>query len=174
MAAENIKSTNITGLDATPATKLRGGFGAADGAKIVTASCTVTTGKDTGSTYQLVRVKSTASIKMILVDNAALSASTAMDFGVYYSTANDGTPTALQGTAVDADFFASAVAMTNANAAVNITNESGTYTIDKRTKALWDAAGLTTDPGGYFDIVATATASTAGTGTMGITVIFTD
>jgi hypothetical protein len=174
MAAEHIKSTNITGLDATPATKLRGGQGAADGAKIVTASLTVTTGKDTGSTYQLVRVKSTASIKRITLDAAALSASTAFDFGVYYSSANDGTPTALQGTVVDADFFASAVACTNANLAVDITNESGTYTIDKRTKALWDAVGLTADPGGYLDIVATATASTAGTGTMGISVSFTD
>lgn len=174
MAAEHIKSANITDLDAVPPLKRRGGFGAGDGLKVCNASLTVTTGKDSGSTYQLVRVKTTASIKQILLDSAALSASTAFDFGVYYSDANDGTATANQGTAIDADLFASAVACTNANRAVDITNEQGDYTIDLRNKALWDALGLSSDPGGYFDIVATATASTAGTGTMGITVYYCD
>ncbi len=174
MGTEAIKSTNITGLDATPATKLRGGYGAGDGLKCVTASLTVTTTKDTGSTYQLVRVKTTASIKSIVLDSAALSASTAMDFGVYYSSANDGTPAALRGTVYDADFFADAVALTSAVRATDITNEAGHYTIDKHVQPLWQAVGMSADPGGYLDIVATATATTAATGVMGITVTYTD
>ena len=35
MAAENILSANITGLNAVPPTKLRGGYGSEDGLKSV-------------------------------------------------------------------------------------------------------------------------------------------
>jgi len=66
---------------------------------------------------------------------------------------------------VDID-CASAVAPTDK------TNSGGTYTIDKRGKQLWDALGLTSDPGGYFDIVAVVhtTDVTTGTGKMQIRV----
>jgi hypothetical protein len=58
----------------------------------------------------------------------------------------------------------------------DIINESGTYTLDKRIQPLWQALGLTADPGGNIDIVATVvtTAVTTGTGKFGISVLYTD
>jgi hypothetical protein len=78
--------------------------------------------------------------------------------------------------AIDADFFATAIDCASAVVPTEVVNESGTNTLDKRNQPLWQAAGLTTDPGGYFDIVASVitTAVTTGTGKFGISVKFTD
>ena len=61
---------------------------------------------------------------------------------------------------------ASDISCASAVASADVINESGNYTVDKRGKQLWDALGLTTDPGGFFDIVAVVhtTAVTTGTG----------
>jgi hypothetical protein len=173
MTTEALKSTAITNMDATPRLKATAGVGARDVLREVSASITSTTGKTSGSTYQLVRIPTTASVKKIVLDSAAQGSSTALDFGLYYSSDNrDGTPAALAGTVVDQDFFASAVDVSSAVRASDITNESGTYTIDKRLQPIWQAAGLSADPGGFFDIVATNTA-TINTGALfGISVTY--
>jgi hypothetical protein len=101
----------------------------------------------------------------------------AFNVGVYYATDGEGgRPTSLLvAAAISAALFASAVDCSGA-VATDITNESGTYTLDKRTQPLWQAAGLASDPGGYFDIVATVntTAVTTGTGKIGLRVSYTD
>jgi hypothetical protein len=72
-----------------------------------------------------------------------------------------GKPTALLAAARSTqDFFATAIDCASAVAPTDVTNESGTYTIDKRNQPIWQAVGLTTDPGGYFDIVATVVTTT--------------
>lgn len=175
MATEALKSTAITNMDATPRVKATAGAGARDGLKEISGTVTSTTGKTSPSTYQLVRLRSTAFVKRIVLDSAAQGSSTALDFGLYYSSDNrDGTSAANAGTVIDQDFFASAVDVSSAVRASDITNESGTYTLDKRIQPLWQAAGLSTDPGGYFDIVATSTA-TINTGALfGISVTYCD
>ncbi len=175
MTTEALKSTAITNMDATPRLKATAGEGARDGLKEISGTVTSTTGKTTGSTYQLVRLRTTAKVKRIVLDSAAQGSSTALDFGVYYSSdSRDGTQAALAGTVVDQDFFASAVDVSSAVRASDITNESGTYTLDKRIQPLWQAVGLSSDPGGYFDIVATSTA-TINTGALfGVSVAYCD
>lgn len=176
MTTEALKTTQITDLDAVPATKLTAGKGAKGNIAGITGFLTSTTGKTTGSTYRLARVPRNAVVKSILLDSAAQGSSTALDFGVYYSDdTDDGTAVANQGLVVSGAqaFFASAVDVSSAVRATDITNESGTYTIDKHNKELWDACGLSTDPGGFLDIVATSTA-TINTGALfGIDVRYT-
>ena len=62
-------------------------------------------------------------------------------------------------TAIDADFFASAVVMTTQSTLgwTPITFESGTYTAAKMKQPIWEAAGLSEDPGGFIDICFTNT-----------------
>ena len=59
---------------------------------------------------------------------------------------------------INATFHASAVSAAAAVAAgTEITNQSTLDNLSLRGKQLWDALGLTVDPGGYFDLVFTCT-----------------
>jgi hypothetical protein len=95
-----------------------------------------------------------------------------VQLGVYYSDSTiDGTAPANQGAVIDAKFFSDDIDCT---AAVlpgeKVFFTGGSNTPDKRNQPLWQAAGLTSDPGGFFDIVATVhtTAVTTGTGKLGV------
>lgn len=176
MAVDHVKSTPLTNLDATPAVISTAGEGAPAPLKSVSSGDVVgVASSSVNATYQFVRVPSNAKIKRILFDTETQAAG-AMDVGVYYATDGEGgKPTSLlAAAAISQALFASAVALT-ATAITDITNESGTYTPTKRLQPLWQAAGLSSDPGGYFDIVGTlTTAITTGTGKMGMTVEYTD
>ncbi len=52
------------------------------------------------------------------------------------------------------------------------TAEAGTYTMAKRNQPIWKAAGLSVDPGGYFDVAATAVNTVTVGGVMSIEVKF--
>ena len=71
-------------------------------------------------------------------------------------------------------FLATVIDCASAVVPTEVVNESGTYTLDKRKQPLWQAVGLSADPGGYFDIVATVktTAVTTGTGKFGVRVAY--
>jgi hypothetical protein len=75
------------------------------------------------------------------------------------------------GVVIDVDFFASAVDFAAAVRA-DVTNEGGFYPMSKRNQPLWQALGLSADPGGFIDIVATcvSVAVTTGTGKLGVNV----
>jgi hypothetical protein len=123
----------------------------------IDAYITPTSGVTVGSIYRMVRLPTTAKIKRITWGAAAMTQGP-FDVGVYYSTSTvDGTPAALQGTVVDADRFASAVSAASAVPDTIITNESALYLLNSRGFPLWQAAGLTADPGGCLDIVFTST-----------------
>lgn len=173
MTTEALKSTVITGYDASPPTKPAGGAGGANGLQEISGSVTTTTGVTTGSTYQLVRLRSDAYVKRVILESAAMSTSASMNIGLYYSDANDGTAKANQGTALSAALFASAVSVASAVVASDVTNQSGSYTIDKRVQPLWQAAGLSSDPGGFFDVTAVAASTVTAGGLMGVSVEFT-
>ncbi len=82
-------------------------------------------------------------------------------------------PTALLVAAtINRTLFAAAVAVTSASTQVEVL--ANAFTPLKRNQPLWQAAGLATDPGGYFDIVGSlAAALTTGTGKMGLTAMYT-
>lgn len=173
MTTELLKSASITDMDASPVVRDSAGKGRGGALQQNNDYITTTTGKTVGSIYRMVRVPSNCKIKAITADSAAQGASTAFDVGVYYS-ANPDDPNykANAGAVVSAAFFASALDFSSAVRASNVTNESGTYTVDKTNKDLWDALGLSADPKGYFDIAYTSTATINTGGLMGLQVSF--
>ena len=172
-----LKSLQITALDTyQPVGDLQNsGEGAPYRLKSNDAYITPLNGDATGSTYRMVRVPSTAVIKSVQGSSQAQAAGS-MAISVYYSDSTiDGTAPANQGVIVPttgsqffsgAQSFASAVGLTDytfSNAAT-----SGAYNQSLANTPLWKALGLTTDPGGFFDIVyvCTTTAVTTGGGYM--------
>jgi len=170
MAADTISSAAIAGYSTNPPTKPVGGAGAANALLFNDGSATRTAGATTGSIYRLVRVPTNVYVKKVILDAAAAGANAAFSIGVYYSDAPsngilDGTPVALSGAVVNSKsaIFASAIDPTSALVDLNETNQSGNFDVTHQQKKLWDACGLTSDPGGFFDIVIT----TGGTDTNG-------
>lgn len=160
MTTEALKSTAITNMDALPPVRPTTGEGGAGILRHVDGVITTTTGKTSGSTYMVVRVPTNAKVKHVIAYlDAAVTTFTA-DIGVYYSSSSyDGTPSAIAGTAVDADRFGSAIDLKSVITPTDYTNESTGYTGAKRLQPLWQACGLSADPGGYFDIGFTNTAT---------------
>lgn len=131
-------------------------------------SVTVTSGDLLGSTYDLIRVPSACRVSQVLLNNPAGSASSAFDIGVYKTLSDD-----TLGAVVSSALFGSAVACTSANVDLDVTGESTTYTNAKREQPLWQAAGLSADPGGLLAIVATNTATNAASFSIGLRVRWT-
>lgn len=164
MATEALKSGAVTNLDASPVVMNTSGFGGLANLKALDGSVTGTTGVTAGSTYQLVRVRSNAVVKHLYMKLDAPVTTFTGDVGCYYSTgANDGTLSANSGTAVNSTtgsrLFGAAVAFA---AQVTFIDLAQNLTAANLDKELWSACGLTTDPGGFFDIVITTTATTSG------------
>jgi hypothetical protein len=164
MATEALKSNQITNRDATPRVPnlslTEGGFCREDIDYVTTTS-----GVTSGSTYRIANVPSAARVSQILFYAGAMTAG-AFDVGVYRNTADGGA-------VVDADFFASAVSAASAVEGTDITNESSTYTLDKRIQPLWQAIGMSADPGGTLDIVCTSTATITAGAKLGLLIRWT-
>lgn len=177
MAVDHVKTTPITNLDATPPVRNTSGEGGQGMLKNLQGSALAVASGSVDSTYQLVRLPSNAKVKRITFESAAQAAGK-FDIGAYYAT--DGrynrATSLLAAAAIDQDFFATAIDCASAVAITDITNESGTNTIDKRNQPLWQALGLSTDPMCDIDIVATVvtTAITTGTGRLGVSVDFVE
>jgi hypothetical protein len=169
MGTEALKSLAITALDATPPVQASSGQGAAGVLRSISATILPTTAKDAASTYRMVRIPTNAKIKHIYVQAAAATDFDA-DIGLYYSdSTTDGTPASKVGLVVNTetlDFFAAAFDFDAALVAmidVAYLNPSEGYLITDANTPIWNAANstLTADPGGYFDIVLTATVTSS-------------
>lgn len=177
MATSHLKSAAITALDATPPFTASTGQGASDRLKVNDGFVTAVAADAVGSTYQFCRVPTNVIVKSVVLESEAQGAG-AIDLGVYYSDSTvDGTPPSLQGLVVPTtglNFFATDVNLAAAVPPTNETNQSGNYNISLRQQPLWQALGLTSDPGGYFDIVGTVhtTAITTGGGRIYVKVDF--
>jgi len=179
MAVFNLKSTTITNRDAVPAVindgRLeRGTLKSSAGS--VTAGTTDSGGATyaAGSTYVLAAVPSNAMVRNVLLSSAALSAGV-VSVGVGLPTAKSGGnpfPAAISATATA--LFASAQSVAAAQSKANITNQSGNYPLNKQEQPLWQAAGLTADPGGLLDIVVLVTTSLTAGGLIGLEVQYVD
>lgn len=177
MSVDHVKSAIITNLDATPVVLPTAGEGAPAPLKFNEGYATAVASSSVGATYQLLRVPSNCKIKQMIFESEAQTAGK-FDIGVFYATDGLGNkPTSLLvAAAISAALFASAIDCASAVTPTDILNESGTVTLDKRAMPLWQLAGLTSDPGGNFDIVASVitTAVTTGTGKFGIRITYTD
>lgn len=169
MTADALKSASITNLDALPAVTNTSGEGGKGYVCNISDYCTATAAGlgDTASTYKMVRLPSNAKIKKLRAISAVDldsngSPTLALDFGLSYSDAtNDGTAIANQGVAISATTFSTSILFGK----TTTRSVDGLYgfTVDKRNMPLWQAAGLSTDPGGMFDVIFAiqATAATA-------------
>lgn len=160
MATVSVSSTQITNRDASPRvlSNSRISRGPLLGSMGV---CATSAADDIGSKYKFCSVPSNARIAQLLLSNSSLGTAGAMDVGVYQTTDNGGA-------VVDADFFASAVALTSAQSNVDITSEANgaNASIGKEDleKPLWEALGLSADPKRDYDIVGTVTTATIDAG----------
>lgn len=157
MAVETVKSTAITNRDSSPRalsnpSLIKGMLVEAVGMAAVDSAASI------GSKYLLATVPSNARLSNLLLSCTAIT-SAAGDIGVYKSTAEGGA-------VVDADFFASAQSLATALANSDVTHESAVFGVDDVEKPLWEALGLTEDPGIMYDIVVTLTAAATAAGTV--------
>lgn len=171
---DTLKSASITNLDTLGTSggpiANSSGVGAPYISRKIADYVTPTTGGlgSTSSTYKMVRIPTNSQVKaVVLTADAALDTNgtptLAVNVGVYYSDSTvDGTPAADQGVSISATLLGSAV-LFGAAATLNVRADAGTFSAANRQLPLWQAAGLSSDPGGNFDIVVAveATAATA-------------
>lgn len=165
MATEALKTTPITNADATPV--VFNDSGVAGGIVRQAVGTLEHAGGDLGSTYRMVRVPSNATGIAVVLSADDAGATGLIDIGLY-RTAGDG------GAVVDADFFASAYDVkTAAIAQVEVQHESAVYGLEDIEKPLWEALGLSADPGVLYDIVITSTEALGTASTLSIRATWT-
>lgn len=172
MAVVTVKSTSITNLDASPIVAMAIGEGASGMLRAVNDGVTATVGDSIGSVYKCCRIPTNAKVKRVLVTYPTASTAGATDLDVAFSDSlTDGTQSAFNSLAnpvvqitgpVDNKLFGSATTLTVAlkNSDQTFAN---TFTPAHQNLPLWQvlvalgATQFTTDPGGFFDIVAKLT-----------------
>ena len=148
MALVTIKSGVITSRDAVP--KLLSGAAAGTQQEMMVGTLEATAADSSLSKYIFGSIPSNALVSNVLLWSDDLGTTGTVDFGIYETVANGGL-------AVDADFFQAAVNVNSAALnASNIThgNAAG-FGLEDAEKPLWQALGLTTDPGKNYDVVGT-------------------
>lgn len=163
MASSLLNSSVITNRDATPRVANNSRL---SGASLMSAVGFVTSlaADDTNSRYRLVQVQSLAIVRAIYLSSVAQGAG-AVNIGVYRTTADGGA-------VVSASLFTAALSVAAAVTRAEATNQATTYTAQKREQPLWQAAGLTSDPGGMLDIVVAPSTTFTNGGQIGIEVQF--
>ncbi|WP_433886947.1 hypothetical protein [Pseudomonas vranovensis] len=164
MAVVNVKSTAVTAGDAFPQTltaqKIDGGRLRE---RVGVAEATAT--DSIGSTYRLVRISSGDRVSRLLLSCDAITTAVG-DIGLYDIDAVN------KGAVVDADFFASAQALTSALVNTDVTHEADAadagagFGLADVEKQIWQALGLASDPGKQYDVAITLTAAATGAGTL--------
>lgn len=160
--SNHFHSTGISVLAGTttydPQLKIPAGIGGAR-LKVKTARATVgTAGMTSGDELRMMRMKSSDRILRISWASDGGSTTYAADVGLYLAGSNG------DGAVVDADLFASALALASGGALTEFFAESTVLTDEDRGLMLWQladigAATLTADPKVEYDIVLTSTAT---------------
>ncbi|MBS4046566.1 MAG: hypothetical protein KG075_09520 [Alphaproteobacteria bacterium] len=128
--------------------------------RVAKSAATVSATQASGDTIRLVRVPSNARIDAVLLTTADATTAGAINIGVWQTSENGGA-------VVDADLFASALALTGGPfTRSDQTFESGEYTYAETCLPLWQVLGLTTDPKRDYDIVAQVSTTGDGMGTV--------
>jgi hypothetical protein len=177
MTVYHVKAADITSRDASPAVRVSAGKGEAGRVKSIEAFATPTASAGVDSTIQFARVPWSAKVKEVEVLIATAQDTTGIfDFGVYHATDGSNASSVpgglLAAAAVDQDLFSITALDAGGNAAYAKWVPGGGFRITNATPAiddnsvwpesaanleLWEAAGLTSNPGGNADIVGTVT-----------------
>lgn len=168
MAVVTTKATAVTNADATTQTnnsqKIQGGR-----LRENVGTLEAVSGDSIGSIYRLARVSSGDRISRILLSCDAIT-TCAGDVGVYDVTNVNA------GAVIDVDFFASAQSLATALVHQDVTHEADAadagagFGLADVEKPLWQALGLTADPGKQYDIAVTLTAAAGSAGTVAMKV----
>lgn len=154
----NVNSTWLTNVSASPKvlTDSNKSVGTVRSAK---SAATVSATQPANDTIRLVRVPSNARIDAVLLTTGDATTAGAINIGIWQTVENGGA-------VVDADLFASALALTGGPfTRSDQTWESGEYTYAESCKPLWEVLGLSSDPGREYDVVAQVSTSFDGAGT---------
>lgn len=147
MAEVNRNSGLIANAVATPPTMNQASTGASAYRKTTAGRVTPAADDSANSIHRFVRVPSNCRVESIKVTAAQASTAGAVNVGVYYPAHINA------GAVIDADFFASAQSLSAAALSrTEVAFESTTYTLTKRLQPLWQALGLSADPGCELDI----------------------
>ena len=138
-------STLVTNFEASPpamndVANLHGVMRVAQGTIVVAAG-----DSDDNDIVMLAPIPSNATVSNIWIGADDLGGSCTFNVGIYQS----------DGTVVDEDYFARAVA--DAAAIADVRHEAAD--INTAGKAMWEMAGASSDPGGYYYIAATMAAA---------------
>lgn len=161
MAVVNTLATPVSNADASPVVpnypKL------VNGDLRCSAGSVTKAGSDSNaSTYRLARLPSHARIVGLGIKSAAITGMTDVDIGVYQTAANGGA-------VVEKDALEDGLDMSSA---INTIAGPGGVAAADGLKPLWELLGLSEDPGIDYDIVATANAAGAGSGVIGLNVLW--
>lgn len=170
----NVTSTGITNLNATPPVRNTAGTDNGLGRlyKVTAVIGPTTSGDTTGGILRGVRIPSNARLLSVTVFQKAATSTATFDIGLDYSNAPlDGTSPGnyVSGSPFKGQAFGASVD-THAYIVptqVAFLNTSG-YLPTDIVNPIWQAGvtGLTSDPGGFFDIILTNTATISGAATM--------
>lgn len=173
MVADALKGNGITNLDGSSGvitTNSPDAYGPGL-TNVVADFVTPTTGglADTTSTYKMVRLPSAVCLRELVLraaarlDTGGASAAFLVDVGAYYSDSKtDGTVVANQGTSISANCFLAAHSFaTTLDSVASGVAKPGDLIIDAMQgvnanligSPLWKQVGLTSDPGGFIDVV---------------------
>lgn len=157
MAVVTVKSGPITLRDSTPS-KLANSFVARGDLVEFCGKMAVANGDSIGSKYIAGQLPSKSRLSELKIYSPDIGTTAAADIGLYQTVENGGV-------VVDADFFASALSLSGgALAGVEVQHESGVYPADNSEMPIWQALGLSVDPGVMYDVVATLTAASDAAG----------
>lgn len=164
MTTEALQSSQIINLDMVPPLANTPGVGGPAFLRTADGNVTATTGKTAGSTYQILRLPSSARLKHCYVQLDATVTTFAGDIGFYYSdSTTDGTPASLAGAKVNStsgsQLLGAAVDLHSQATPLDVAVTMGAA---KRDEPLWQACGLTAAPHCFFDLVLTLTSTTSG------------
>ncbi len=143
----NVNSTWITNAVASPVV-LTTSSESVGVLREASSAATVSASQSSSDTIRLVRVPSSARISQVLFSSGDATTGGAVNIGIWQTVENGGA-------VVDADLFASALALTGGPFEnLDVTFESDEYTYAESAKPLWEVLGLSTDPGREYDVVA--------------------
>lgn len=163
MAVVNVKSTAVTNANALPRVQNTVGLEGGQVVRAVNGNVALGSGDSIASIYRFGKIRSDDYVDRIRMVSADVGTTGAGDLGLYDLLTNSN-----GGTVVDVDFFGSAIVLSGGAIDSDVTFESaaagGLYTNSE--KRVWEALGLTTDPGKEYDVALTLTTATDATGTV--------
>lgn len=151
MSVVNRNSNTIANAVAVPRVPNSPGVGGEGILREVAGVVATATDDSQNSIHRFCRLPSNARVSQVLLSCIAAGSAGAVDVGLYQTVERGGA-------VVDADLFGSAVALTSGNKDnLDVTYESGEYTITESLKPLWEVLGLTEDPCIEYDLATTIT-----------------